>query len=385
MILERDKNLLKRAKDVLYGNLVDGNEKTWRGKCVIPAFGPYKGLWNWDSAFHARTLSLMDGELAYNQIHAFFDIQKEDGMFPDALWAWEPITVFDRITKPPVMTWAFAETYKRCPKQEELKNAYEKFIANERFWTEKRMQDGLFHYDCCDRNEEWEKYAKYESGWDTSPRFDEACANLWCVDLNCFMVMTYRALAFIAERLRKTMEAEEWLEKADALSNAILQRLWDDEKKCFYDYDYVRKEFSDVLSPASFMPLYIGIATQEQAKYMASYAADSTLEYPGMPTVSYADKAYASSDYWRGPTWLNVAYYACVGLKNYGYTDLFRDISERILTWCDDEKTGVYEYYDSKTGKGCGAKNFSWSACFIIEFIKEIYGFSNGEMSALLK
>lgn len=384
-VTERDKRLLKRAKAVLYGNLVEGTEGTWKGKCVIPAFGPYKGLWNWDSAFHARTLALIDGDLAYNQIHAFFDIQKEDGMFPDALWAWEPITVFDRITKPPVMAWAFAEAYKRCPKEDELGVAYEKFVANEKFWVEKRSHNGLFHYDCCDRDDEWQKYSKYESGWDTSPRFDKGCDNLWCVDLNCFMVMTYRALAFIAEKLGKAAESNKWIEKADALSDNIVKKLWDDDNKCFYDYDYVGQKFSGILSPASFMPLYVGIATEEQAKCMAKYAANADFEYPAMPTVAYSDKSYSSSDYWRGPTWLNVAYYACVGLRNYGYEKLFDEISDKILNWCDVEETGIYEYYDSKTGKGCGAKDFSWSACFIIEFIKEINKLSNSEINALLK
>ena len=37
-----------------------------------------------------------------------------------------------------------------------------------------------------------------------------------------------------------------------------------------------------------------------------------------MPTVSFDNPEY-STDYWRGPTWLNVAYFAAKGLKNYGF------------------------------------------------------------------
>ena len=40
-----------------------------------------------------------------------------------------------------------------------------------------------------------------------------------------------------------------------------------------------------------------------------------------------------------------------------------------MLDMCFNEKSGIYEYYDSKTGKGLGAKQFSWSSAFIIEAI----------------
>ena len=39
-----------------------------------------------------------------------------------------------------------------------------------------------------------------------------------------------------------------------------------------------------------------------------------------MPTVSYDNPNY-STNYWRGPTWLNVAYFAAKGLKNYHFDD----------------------------------------------------------------
>ena len=45
------------------------------------------------------------------------------------------------------------------------------------------------------------------------------------------------------------------------------------------------------------------------------------------------------------------------------------DEMRRLLDMCHKETTGIYEYYDSKTGKGVGAKQFGWSAVFIIELI----------------
>jgi putative isomerase len=88
-----------------------------------------------------------------------------------------------------------------------------------------------------------------------------------------------------------------------------------------------------------------------------------------MPTVSYNDPEYSATDYWRGPTWLNTAYYAVKGLKNYGFVELANAYKERILEMCAKEESGIYEYYNSKTGRGLGAYQFGWSAVFIQEFI----------------
>ncbi|MBR6915337.1 MAG: glycoside hydrolase, partial [Clostridia bacterium] len=93
--------------------------------------------------------------------------------------------------------------------------------------------------------------------------------------------------------------------------------------------------------------------------------------YPGMPSVAYDDKGH-DKNYWRGLTWLNVAYFAVRGLYDYGYVDTAREIKEYILDMCYDLLPDIYENYDSLERKGCGCEHFSWSSAFIIEFILEI-------------
>ena len=86
-----------------------------------------------------------------------------------------------------------------------------------------------------------------------------------------------------------------------------------------------------------------------------------------MPTVSFDNPAY-SLDYWRGPTWLNVAYFAAKGLKNYGFA-VADQIKASILSMCAKDKEHIYENYDAKAEKGQYCNHFSWSCVFIIEFI----------------
>ena len=102
---------------------------------------------------------------------------------------------------------------------------------------------------------------------------------------------------------------------------------------------------------------------------MARLAADPEVLYPGMPSVAYCDPAYVEDLFWRGPTWLNIAYFAIDGLDRYGYHDLAMNIKETILGWCDGDKRCIFETYNSRTGEGCNAKNFGWSSAFIIQMI----------------
>ena len=88
-----------------------------------------------------------------------------------------------------------------------------------------------------------------------------------------------------------------------------------------------------------------------------------------MPTVTYDCPAY-STDYWRGQTGLNVAFFAIKGLENYGFTEVAGEIREFLLSMAyDGLDRGISENYDSINRRGKFNNAFSWSAAFLIELI----------------
>ena len=366
---ERDRTLLSRAYDTLEGNTVDSPDAPWAPyRCISPWIREITGIWNWDTAFHAMTTSRYDTDLAKDCMRGFMQYQLDDGMFPDVIFLTG--RVVDTFTKPPVLPWAAITVFERDGDREFLSECYERFLKNEAFWTQKRCVDGLFHYSSEGTPEKVaaNNYleARYESGWDNSPRWDAPVIDYWPIDLNCFMVTFYRSMAKIASVLG--YDAAQWNKKEQALTALILERLWDDSAKVFVDRNYKTGVHSKVITPASFMPLFIQIATQEQADAMHKVGADPARFFPGMPSVSYDDPTY-STGYWRGPTWLNIAYFAAKGMKYYGYEGTANEIREFILSMVDENKDGIYENYNSKERKGLYWKSFSWSACFVIEFI----------------
>ena len=355
--------LLERSYAILKGNEVeiDGN------KLVSPSktYATYEGVWNWDSAFIALAVAENDVDFALAQCDIFLDKMSDIGMTMDAFTF--SGKVYDKSSKPPIFAWVLREIAVRYNRFDIVEKYYDKLVINESFWVNYRSYNGLFHYDAFSEGSDHLRDSKNESGWDTSVRWDNGARNLYAIDLNCYMILFYETLIFFADYLGR--DSGLWRKKKDDLTILINSVLWNEKENVYMDYDYERNCFTGVFSPASFMPLFVNIAPIEKAKKMEEIARSDHF-YPLMPSVSYLDEQYNENDYWRGPTWINVAYFAIKGLKNYGFTEIAEKYKDNILTMCYNEKRSVYEYYNSKTGKGLNADNFAWSAVFIIEFIK---------------
>ncbi len=362
---DREADLLMRSYDTLMGNVYANEGFQWSPyRCISPAMNEFPGVWNWDSAFHSVGVSRWDTELAKESVLGFLQFQRDDGLLPDVIW--EEGGIVDTFSKPPLFAWATERIYKQDNDIEFLKTVYPKLVFNEKYWVEHRSLNGLFYYDADDKEtDDYLRRVKYESGWDNSPRWDNGITEYWAIDLNCFMVMTYRSLSFMAKELGLMEDADLWLKKANRLSITINEKMWDAQKGYYADTNKRTGKVSEVLTPASFMPLYIEIASTKQADSMRKIAENNFK--CKMPTVSFDNKQY-SNKYWRGPTWLNVAYFAAKGLKNYHF-EVADKIRENILEMCYREKGGIYENYDSITGKGLYCDHFSWSCVFLMEFI----------------
>lgn len=366
-VTDSEYSLIQKALNVFKNNEYCDESMPWGNvRVLLPNSKVFKGIWNWDTAFHAVGLSYFDIDFAMGHIEAFLKFQSEDGAFPDVVLC--DGRVVTNCTKPPVMAWACQIVYEKGNDLEFLKRVYPKLAKNTVFWETKRCAGELFHYSTSydttvpDRD----KYIGFDSGWDNSVRWDSEPEKLWAIDLNCYMVMTYRSLAFMAHKLEIPEDAEKFSSKAENLEMLIEENLWNEKLKCYTDRNYETMEYSDVLTPASFMPLFIGTASAERSEMANAVAREKFL--PGMPTVSY-DNPHFCNDYWRGSTWLNVAYFAAKGLKSYGFDDTADTIKNTILKWVADDGDCIHENYNALTGAGQRAEKFSWSAVFVIEFI----------------
>lgn len=221
---ERDNSLCARAYETLMGNVYEEGTYLWSPyKCTSPCKSRFSGIWNWDSAFHAIGFSRWSFELARDSILGFFKFQEENGTLPDV--AFTDNTVVRGFSKPPVFPWACELVYKRTGSKDIdfLTEMYPKLVKNVKWWENSRCKGGLFAYNADEdaSNPEYLKHVMFESGWDNAVRWDGGITNLWAIDLNCYMVMAYRALSFIAFELGYNDDGNAWAVRASRLSELI--------------------------------------------------------------------------------------------------------------------------------------------------------------------
>ena len=340
IVSERDMALLSRSYDVLAENTLQDESMPWGDSPAIsPWSGSTAGLWNWDSVFHAMTVCRYDAELAKSCIDSFAMFQKDNGLLPDVIYPNGKME--DNYSKPPVFAWGVLTVYEATGDIEFLRRNYERAVKNESFWRTYRFDNNLFYYS-AQENPSKDDYLhpRWESGWDNSPRWDVTpIVDLYPIDLNCYMVLFYRSLAKMADILGESNA--KWESREKALIKQIESKLYDENIGAYVDRNRKTGEYSTVLSPASFMPLFIGTASQERAESMNEIARNTNKFYPGMPSVSYDDQGY-DNNYWRGPTWLNIAFFAVKGLDDYGFNNTSNEIKEFILNMCYDGLPYIY-------------------------------------------
>ena len=263
-------NLLTRAQATLLGNMVSGDAwKPYRG--FMPSLGTYRGIWNWDSAFHAVAVSHWDAELAREQFEIVFSKQLPNGELPDVIW--ENGTMVTSSTKPPVMAWAVAVVDRRSPDTKFLQEIYPKLAKLGGFWLKSGVGQRTGCFITRGRMLAMIRVAGRRLRWDRGYRHSKSDDHrLWAIDLNCYMVMHYRAMAYLAGRLDLRQDQAIWLKKADALAKRINARLWDNQIGFYVDRDRLTGKNGPALSPAGFMPLFVRIASPERAARVAKLA-----------------------------------------------------------------------------------------------------------------
>ncbi len=171
--------------------------------------------------------------------------------------------------------------------------------------------------------------AACESGWDFSSRWLQDPQSLssirTCeiipVDLNCLLYHLEVTLAQQSEGEK----AEVYLNNANTRAAAILQYCWSDKHSYYVDYHFPSRQQTDVISLAGVMPLYVGLATPDQATLVAEKLQDHFLCEGGLVTT-----LNTTSQQWDAPNgWAPLQWFAVKGLQRYGFETLAQTVMQR--------------------------------------------------------
>lgn len=325
-------------------------EGVFRRRYTTPDRWPHRGLWLWDSAFHAVGMRHVDASLARDAVQAVLDAQwADDGQVQ--------ISYFHRnaraeYTQPPTLAMAAELVLASDP-------------AAGRAWIAE-IYSGLKAYlewDMANRDVdgggllEWKIEPKRscrcgESGWDNSPRFDCALP-LDATDFNTLLAVECEAMAGFAALQGLAEDAEKWRAHHARLCRLMNERLWNERLGMYVDCESHGGKQHEYLTASGLLPLACGAPSAEQAKRMAAHLHDpATMGTPlPLPTLSPSHRELYSKDMWRGPMWANVNWLVARGLDRYGLGDDAAWLREKTMAAIEKyygQFGAIFEFFDDE-------------------------------------
>ena len=214
-----------------------------------------------------------------------------------------------------------------------------------------------------------------ESGWDYSCRWFKDgksfstihTTDIIPVDLNCLI---FHLESTIAEAYRLNNDERNY-NKYKGLSekrkNAIHEYCWNEAENFFTDYDYMEGKLKQSLTLAGAVPLYFGIATNEQAEKTAVLIKGKFLQKGGLiSTLEITGQQWDAPNGWAPLHWMTI-----IGLENYQQHELATEIAKRWIKLNTEvfKRTGkLMEKYnvadthlEAGGGEYTGQDGFGWT------------------------
>ena len=347
----------------------------------------FNGFWAWDSWKHAAALAHYDTDLAKEQVRLMYAFQEQNGFIPDCVFRDTSIENHNyRNTKPPLSAWAVWTIFEQSDDVDLLDELYPQIVLQHNWWYSERDydKDGLCEYGSTDGSL---VAAKWESGMDNAVRFDNSkllmtsenafSLNQESVDLNAYLFAEKGYLAKMAGILNKENDVKKFRKNAELLKSKIQQQFFDDESGWYYDTNIDGTKFIKTKGCEGWIPLWAKAATDKQAAAVMQNMVNPALFNTKVPfqTLS-ADHPEFKPDggYWRGPNWLDQAYFGVQGLKNYGFNLEAEKATFRLIHNAEGvliKGMPIRENYQPITGEGLEAENFSWSAAHYLMLLIE--------------
>jgi hypothetical protein len=175
------------------------------------------------------------------------------------------------------------------------------------------------------------------------------------------------------------------LTRAEQTARAINEKLWDEERGIYLDFDLVTDEPIRVYVASGFSPLYAGIPDANRARRMldglenSGFSLGANPEAKGCYSVPSYDRygyGFSPVQYWRGPVWVNINWLLLRGLERYGFDEQAGHLRQTTIELV--REGGFYEYFHPTRGNGHGSDFFSWTAALLLDVLLDEPPKTNG-------
>lgn len=343
---------------------------------IIPSHAVtyFDGFWAWDSWKHAAAVSIFAPELAKSQIQAMFDYQDSLGMIPDCIYLDKAENNW-RDSKPPLAAWAVYETFKNCHDVDFVKSILPNLLRYHEWWYKYRdyNKNGWCEYGSTDGTLE---AAAWESGMDNAVRYDSvkmlhAGGVAWSmdqesVDLNAYLLAEKHYLSELLKITGDVLESQKYEKDYKRLSIKFDDYFFDSSKGYYYDVSIATGKKIEVEGIEAFIPLWAKVASINSAKGVKDIIMNPKKfnTYMPCPTLTADHPKFDVKGYWRGPVWLDQAWFGVAGLSNYKFTIEAKELTLKLFKNANGllSDKPIHENYNPLTGERLKAPHFSWSA-----------------------
>jgi alpha,alpha-trehalase len=223
-----------------------------------------------------------------------------------------------------------------------------------------------------------------ESGFDISDRFGPFSADIIHYTPVCLNVLLYQMEQHIAEMyalLDQPEQSHVWQQRATQRHHCIDSFLWDEAAGQYFDYNFCTGTRRPYEFATTFMPLWAGIASTEQAQHLVKNL--SRFEAPGGLLTS----TQVSGNQWDAPFgWAPLHYFAILGLHRYGYHQDAERLTNKFvnLVTKEFERSGtIFEKYDVERcsanvsdeihfGYSSNEIGFGWTNGVVLELLSQL-------------
>lgn len=299
-------------------------------------------------------------------------------------------------SQPPFLSQMVRELYSKLPDAAWLTKCYHALEKEYAFWQSDRITSsglnryyGFFtatdeipcSYELCARfqipqpeDEETQRrygrsmYTFAESGWDCNSRMGVDVYQYNWLDLNALLYGMEQNMAYFSETLGNGRE-DFWLQQSALRAERMNALMWDENMGCFFDFNYETNERTDIVSVATFYPLFTGLCTQEQAARIVA-TLPKLEQTHGIASCEAQEELYDLQwDYPNG--WACLQYIVIHGLLRYGYKEAALRIAQKYTQLVERvfRETGhLWEKYNVVSGTVSTAKEYEtpammgWSA-----------------------
>lgn len=326
------------------------------GEYIVPG-GRFREIYYWDSFFTIKGLKLSHPTLAEKMVDNFAYLIDTIGFIPNGNRQY-----YMSRSQPPFFALMVNEISADEPQKAlkylpslEKEYAYwmqdnkivqvDGMTLNRYFDTGKtpRPESHREDYELAqDLSTQEEKEALYSnlrtgamSGWDYSSRWFADNQNLASievvdilpVDLNCLLYSLEKTLAKTYHLNGDNIKGELYEQKAQTRKKAIQTLFWNNTSQFFEDYHYIHKRHTNRRSLAGGFPLFLSIASKEQAK-----GVKENLESDFLKPGGFVTSLQNTGQQWDAPNgWAPLQWTTIVGLNNYGYTNVAKKATHNWL------------------------------------------------------